>query len=332
MIKVALDWVPNGNHVGLFLAALRDGHEVEFVSPHETAYAKTPHQLVRDGVVDIGIGPTETVISSFIVHGQDSVVAIATLLAENDSAIATLKSSGIDTMAKLDGKRYASYSARFEGRIVQSMIRHAGGTGEYHELSPEKLGVFDTLMDGSYDATWIFRHHEGIIAKQRGIKLNIFRLEDHKIPYGYPLVVFKSRASTENEDGIAAFMKSAKKWYEWAAQPKNRVDAAERAAAMIDALFPELKLDHEQFKESVALAADTFCDAEGHAFRMDEAKWRGFLDWLYDAGLMTTKMQSRGPPSAKKTSLDGLRSGDVGDPPPRDKVTAADLFTVSFID
>lgn len=141
--------MPNANHVGLFLACLEmdegEGPTVEFVSPHETGYGQTPHQLVRAGKADIGIGPSESVISSFIEHGQDSVVAIAALVVNDDSAIATLKNSGIDTMAKLDGKRYASYSARFEGRIVQSMIKHAGGAGDYLELSPEKLGVFDTV-------------------------------------------------------------------------------------------------------------------------------------------------------------------------------------------
>ena len=141
-IKVALDWVPNANHVGLFLAGLE--MDVEFVSPHSSGYGHTPQQLVRAGEADIGIGPSESVISSFIEHGQDGVVAIAALVVKDDSAIATLAKSGIDTMAKLDGKRYASYSARFEGRIVQSMIKHAGGSGVYQELSPEKLGVFDT--------------------------------------------------------------------------------------------------------------------------------------------------------------------------------------------
>lgn len=337
MIKVALDWVPNANHVGILLAALEldgtDGTEfVEFVSPHQTSYEKTPHQLVRAGEADIGIGPSESVISSFIEHGQDGIVAIAALIVSDDSAIVTLKSSGIDTMAKLDGKRYASYSARFEGRIVQSMIKHAGGAGVYEELSPEKLGVFDTLLDGSYDATWIFCHHEGVIAKRKGVELNVFKLEDHGVPYGYPLVLFKSRARTDNDDAIRSFIRRAQRWYEWAARPENQVEAAERMTSKISSLFPDLEIDHEQLKESVSLAAETFCDAEGRACRMEEGKWAGFVDWLYDAGLMTTKMQSRGPASATKTSLDGLRGGDAGDRLPRNAVRAADLFTSSFTD
>ncbi len=42
--------------------------------------------------------------------------AVAALLQEDTSAIVTLKSSGIDRPKDLEGKRYASYGARFEGR------------------------------------------------------------------------------------------------------------------------------------------------------------------------------------------------------------------------
>jgi NitT/TauT family transport system substrate-binding protein len=43
---------------------------------------------------------------------KPKLVAVAALLQNNQSAIVTLKSSGIDRPAKLDGKKYASYAAR----------------------------------------------------------------------------------------------------------------------------------------------------------------------------------------------------------------------------
>jgi hypothetical protein len=47
---------------------------------------------------------------------------------------------------QLDGKRYASYAARFEGRIVQQMLKADGGSGDYQELALPMLGVFNTLL------------------------------------------------------------------------------------------------------------------------------------------------------------------------------------------
>ena len=56
------------------------------------------------------------------------------------SAIVTLTSSGLSRPRDLDGKVYASYAARFEGRIVQRMIQNDGGKGEFEERTPPMLG------------------------------------------------------------------------------------------------------------------------------------------------------------------------------------------------
>ena len=41
---------------------------------------------------------------------------------------------------------YASYGARYEGRIVQQMIRNDGGMGDYTESTPPMLGIWNTLL------------------------------------------------------------------------------------------------------------------------------------------------------------------------------------------
>ena len=71
---------------------------------------------------------------------------MATLLATSTSAVVTLASSGIDRPSQLDGKVYASYGARYEGRIVQQMIRNDGGKGDYTESTPPMLGIWNTLL------------------------------------------------------------------------------------------------------------------------------------------------------------------------------------------
>ena len=72
--------------------------------------------------------------------------AIAAILQDDTSAIATLKSSGLDRPAKLDGRTYASYGARYEGRIVQRMIRNDGGSGDYKEVALPMLGIWETIL------------------------------------------------------------------------------------------------------------------------------------------------------------------------------------------
>ena len=58
---------------------------------------------------------------------------------DSGHAIVTLKSSGITRPAQLDGKVYASYAARYEGRIVAKLIQADGGTGTFTESTPPML-------------------------------------------------------------------------------------------------------------------------------------------------------------------------------------------------
>ena len=77
--------------------------------------------------------------------------SVARILAESTSAIVTLADSGIERPSQLDGKVYASYGARYEGRIVQQMIKNDGGKGEFQESTPPMLGIWNTLLKVLYN-------------------------------------------------------------------------------------------------------------------------------------------------------------------------------------
>ena len=56
--------------------------------------------------------------------------------------------SGIERPRDLDGRKYASYGARYEGRIVQQLIRNDGGTGEFTEdTSMQALGIMQARAE-----------------------------------------------------------------------------------------------------------------------------------------------------------------------------------------
>lgn len=99
--------------------------------------------------------------------------------------------SGIERPKQLDGKRYASYGARYEGRIVQKMIRNDGGTGEFVEdTSAGMLGAWEALQGGGADATWVFMGWEGALAARKGLRLNAFTLDDYQVcPYSLAISV-----------------------------------------------------------------------------------------------------------------------------------------------
>ena len=301
--------------------------------------------------LDVGV-PLVIKVLSLIVYGCDNLsifnallltfivfcpcfvffTIVAALLQKQTSAIVTLKSSGIDRPAKLDGKVYASYAARYEGRIVQKLIQADGGSGDYKEVPHPFLKVWDLLKEGDVDATWVFMGWEGVEARLKGVELNAFYLNDYDIPYAPSPVMMANPDLINSEPAtVKAFLRAAARGYEFAALQTNVQEAADillwgaKAENNVELDTALVHASQKQLSEN-----NYYLDDNGKWGRMTETRWSKYLDWLSDSKLLTTFVQSRAPVSGVSTSLDGLRNGNSGDIIPREKIDAKDLFVDLF--
>lgn len=351
-ITVALDWTPNGNHLGFFVAkdkGLYDaaGLDVTIVSPADAEYDGsynpgdedadapgapkyvTPCSKVAEGSAHFAMNSPEGVVGWNTAPGRPQLKAVAALLRDrNSSAIVALKSSGITSPKDLDGKRYASYAARFEGRIVQRMIQHAGGAGDYIEDTPPMLGIWNNLIEGKSDATWVFMQWEGVEAQLKGVELNAFPVCDYGVPYAYaPCLCAHPDWLAANADAAKAFLKATAEGY---------AAAAADPAAAADSLVRLAKRDHAfdvdpaLAKGSAEFLADKFIDPDTKLWgRMDASVWSEYVKWLWDSDLLTTGMQSRHPDGGRTFSLDDLRAGNAGEKIPLESVPV--VFTNDYL-
>jgi hypothetical protein len=67
-IRLALDWTPNTNHTGFYVALAKGtykkaGLDVQIISPDIDNYQLTPAKRVALGQADLAITPSESVIS-----------------------------------------------------------------------------------------------------------------------------------------------------------------------------------------------------------------------------------------------------------------------------
>eukprot|EP00884_Botryococcus_braunii_P002766 jgi/Botrbrau1/12490/Bobra.0169s0037.1 len=340
-VALALDWTPNTNHTGFYVAKYKNlykekGLNVHFISPHLDDYHCTPASRVHDGSAIFALGPSESVISSHCssLPQKSALKAVAAVLQADLSAIVTLQSSGIKRPQQLDGKKYASYGARYEGRIVQQLIRNDGGTGNFLEDTPAMLGIWETLVKGQADATWVFMGWEGVEAEQRGLPLNAFRLEDYSIPYGYsPVLLAHPSTIQERAEVVQAFLEATAEGFKYAAEhPEEAADILCSLATSEAADKPlPTPLDPEMVKASQLKLSQAYLDGNGKWGRMEVSKWEAFLDWLSDKGLLTTLEPSRTPVEGLTTSLDALRGGQAGAVIPRESIDASALFTNDFL-
>jgi len=362
-VTVALDWLPNTNHLGFYVAKARGlyeatGLDVVLLSTsdkeYQTSYGEagadgsaaatstkeaakdpqpfvTPCSKVADRSADFGLNSPEGVVNWNTTPGQPTLKAVAACLQRPTSAVVTLASSRLTRPADLDGKVYASYGARYEGRIVQKMIQADGGAGDFQEQVLPMLGIFNSLVTGKADATWVFLGWEGVQAKRKGVQLNAFEPQEFGIPYAYaPCLVAHPDFLAAEGSVVKAFLAASEEgWRLACADPK----AAAADLVRLAKADSGVELDAGMCEESASYIATKALTTEagaGQWGRMDPEVWAAYLGWLDTNGLLTTAKQSRHPDADDNSvSLDQLRAGEVGQMIPLASIPV--VFTNDFL-
>jgi ABC-type nitrate/sulfonate/bicarbonate transport system substrate-binding protein len=277
-ITLALDWTPNINHIGFFVAQEKgfyseQGVEVAITDPSADNYQITPAKKVELGQADFALCPTESIISYQTKSNPFALIAVAAILQEDLSAIVVKADSAIQSPRDLDGKVYASYNARYEDEIVRQMIRNDGGTGTIKIKTPDKLGIWDTILDGTFDATWIFLNWEGVQGDVLDLRLRYFKMKDYQIPYSYsPVLVANENWFAKKGATYRQFLDATKQGFLFAqTHPEEAVD-------ILAAHVPE-KDANINLKEALALSAPHF----GNEYtwgKMETETVAEFMAWI----------------------------------------------------
>lgn len=288
-LRLALDWTPNTNHIGFFIAQelgyyKQQGIELEIINPADDNYMLTPGKKLELDIADFAIAPFETVISLNNKPNRVRAVAIYAILQEDLSCIACLKSSGITSPKFLDGKSYASYKARYEDSIVREMIKNDGGVGDLQIDYPDKLGIWNTLISGQADSTWIFDNWEGIEAQSKGIELNKFTMSQYGIPYGYsPVVITKDENLLQHKAIYSKFIQATKSGFLFV---ENHL---KESLIILQRYVPEHDLQNIDLGKSISATAPYFGNATDSG-RMNKDRVISFLKWLTEKGLEDNKI------------------------------------------
>lgn len=157
-ITVVLDWTPNTNHTGLYVAKAEGyfqeaGLEVEIVQPPEDG----AEALVASGKAQFGISFQDSMMPA--VTGADAlpIEAVAAVLQHNTSGIVSRKGEGIDTPKGLEGKKYATWDLDIEKATLKQVVEKDGGDFSKVELIPSTVtDEVSALKSKSVDAIWIF--------------------------------------------------------------------------------------------------------------------------------------------------------------------------------
>lgn len=224
-VTIMLDWVPNTNHTGLYVALEKGyykeaGIEVEIM---DQSSGISMEQLVAAGKVDFGISSQEWATVA-MAEGLP-IVSVAAIIQHNTTAYASAKSSGITRPRDFQGKTFASWGLPLERAMISDVVRSDGG--DPSKLKELVIGTVDLLaiLGRDVDIAWIYMGWQGIEAKLRGIELNTVMLRDiPSIPDYFAPIIITSRKFFDQKKSLARyFIMATSKGYTYAA--KNPEDA-----------------------------------------------------------------------------------------------------------
>lgn len=277
-VTVALDWTPNTNHTGIYVAQQMNWYRDQGLDVKLLPYSAnvTPDVLVSSGKADIGISSTESIVSDAAV-GQP-VVSLAAIIQHNTSALVTLASSGLKRPRDLNGKVYAGFGAPYESPVVSQIIRHDGGKGQFKNVTLN-VDAIQALESHRADFAWVFMGWEGIQAERDGSKLNAFMITDNGIPdYYTPNIITSPNEMKQKPDLLRRFMAATAKGYEYA-----RTHADQSAQMLLNGAkgaFPDPGL----VQVSQRYLSPRYADPGRKWGLQDAAAWHGYPEFMLKNG------------------------------------------------
>lgn len=275
-ITFVLDWTPNTNHTGLYVAQelgyfKEAGLEVEIVQPPEDG----AEVLVASGKAQFGVSFQDSMAPAFAGDDALPITAVASMIQHNTSGIISRKGEGMDTPKGMEGHNYATWNGSIELATLKSVVEADGGDFNKIELIPSKVtDEVSALKTKSVDSIWIFYAWAGVKTELEALETDYFAFADIDPVFDYytPVIIAGNKFLEENPDTAKAFLSALSKGYQYAMEhPEEAADILCKAAPELD---KELVLASQNYLKDQYQA-----DAEYWGY-IDAERWNNFYKWV----------------------------------------------------
>ena len=281
---VPLDWYPNANHAGLFLAQERgyyadEGLQPEFYTPSDPT---TVLQTVGAGRDAFGIS-----YQTDLLLARAAGVPVTSILALTQrplQGIMVLTESGITRPADLVGKTVGYPGIPSQEAFLATMLARDGASMDDVELVNIGFDLVPGLVSGRVAASLgAFWTHEPILAAQEGFATEMLKVDDWGVPPYYELILVANEADlTSQRERIDGFLRATRRGYE------DAIANPEAAMAALQAASPEIDVAVET--EGLQLLIPAWTDANGLFGTQTAQQWQDYAAWMADNSLIPAEM------------------------------------------
>jgi ABC-type nitrate/sulfonate/bicarbonate transport system substrate-binding protein len=278
-VTLVLDYVPNTNHTGFYVAQklgyfAEEGLSVNIIEPGENMVAT----LVATGDADFGISYQEDVTYARAAADPLPIKAIATIIQHNTSGIASAKSKNITSPKDFEGKIYAGWGAPSEEATLKAIMTADGA-------DPNKLNIITSdgsgyeALEKNVDLEWFYWAWDGIACEIEDFPINYIALSafDERLDYYTPVIISGEKLLSANPDTARKFLSATKRGFEYA------IEHPEEAAEILQQAVPEY--DIEMLKKSQQYLAAEYAKGSEWGL-MKESVWDAYTAFMVEYGLI----------------------------------------------
>ena len=280
-ITFCLDWTPNTNHTGIYVAQeqgffAEEGLDVTIVQPSEDG----AEAMIGTGQCELGVS-FQDYIANALVAGNTSIQAVAAIIQHNTSGIMSRQEDGITTAKAMEGHTYATWELPVEQATIKQVVEADGGDYSKVKMVPNTFDdEVSALKAGGVDTIWVYEGWsvQNAIVQDYPVNYFSFISIDDVFDYYTPVIAANTEFCEANPEVVKAFLRAAKRGYELA------ISDPDAAADILCAAVPEL--DPALVKQSSSFLAGEY-QSDAASWGLIEAdRWAAFYQWLNDNKLV----------------------------------------------
>ena len=285
-ITFCLDYTPNTNHTGIYVAQAKgyfkdEGLTVKVVQPADG----TAEAMIGSGQAQLGVSYQDYIANALSSKNPVAIEAVAAIIQHNTSGIMSRKADGITSAKKMEGHTYATWSMPVEQATIKQVMESDGGDFDKLKMVPYEVDdEVAGLKANMFDCVWVYEGWAVQNAKVQHYDVNYFSFVsmDKVFDFYTPVIAANDDFAKKYPDVVKAFVRAAKRGYEYAIKhPKDAGDI------LLDAA-PELSGDLVQ--ASAKYLADQYqADAKSWGV-IDKSRWNAYFEWLNDKNLVENKL------------------------------------------
>lgn len=276
-VTLMLDYTPNTNHTGIYVADSLGyyadaGLEVEIIQPSDVA----TESVVASGSSEFGISYGENV--AMFNQEDNSLKSIYGILNTNTSGFLSRADRNITRPREFEGKTYCGWGSAIETSLINTLVAADGG-------DPSKVNMITassnlTNENDQCDLIWAYEGWDMINLERNDIAVNYIPFSDYGVDWYTPVIITSNDYISSNPDVVSSFISATQKGYQYAAE--NPDESSQILLDSAPELDPDLVSESQQFLSQ-------YYQTEGQQFGYQDPEiWTTFTDWLVSNQIIET--------------------------------------------